>query len=215
MNNNMLRDQWKSLGVAFNSSSNIISDPETAIIAFLDSKEFPNDRKMISLILAWLKEYSKFVHIERLKNLIENLGSFELAVLSGISEKCIQFGDFRWRSIIKYVIKKNTGNPVFDIGESEYLISTKGLDLEFKKYGIIISKIQPERPEKIVTLSAIINSNKWIESRVLFGVNMRADIASVIRLNLASSAYKAAKILNCSYNSASRNWNDLMLVKFS
>lgn len=215
MSSDLLRDKWQSLGVAFNASSNIVSDPESAIISFLESKEFPDDRKMISLILAWLKEYSTLVHIERLKSLIKPLGSFELALLGGIAEKCIQFGDFRWRTITKYVSKKNSGSPQFETGESEYLLLKKGPDLEFKNYGLNISKIEPDKAEKILERKHIIDTNKWINNRVLFGVNMRADVASVINLKLASSAYQTAKFLKCSFNAASRNWNDLVSVNFN
>jgi hypothetical protein len=215
MSSDLLRDKWQSLGVAFNASSTIVSDPESALICFLESKEFPDDRKIMALILAWLKEYSNLVHIERLKSLIEPLGSFELALLGGIAEKCIQFGDFRWRTITKYISKKNSGNPQFEIGESDYLISKKGPDLEFKNYGVNISKIEPEKVEKILVREQIIVANKWIRNRVLFGVNMRADVATVINLKLASSAYQASKLLRCSFNAASRNWNDLVSVNFN
>jgi hypothetical protein len=214
MNSDLLRDKWQSIGVAFNAPSNIVSDPESALICFLESKEFPDERKMICLILAWLKDHSNLVHIERLKSLIEPLGSFELAVLGGLSEKCIQYGDFRWRTIIKYVNKKNTGSPQFQTGDSDYLISKNGPDLEFGKFGLLISKIEADKPEKIIERAKIINANTWIRNRILFGVNMRADVATVIILKLASSAYQTSKVLKCSFNAASRNWNDLVSVNY-
>ncbi len=122
MINDLLRDQWASLGIAFNARTPVVSDPETALIAFLESREFPEDRKMISLILAWMKEHSELVHIEHLKTLIEPLGSFELAVLGGIALNCLKNGDFRWKTIISYVKKRNTGKPRFEVDESEFLI---------------------------------------------------------------------------------------------
>lgn len=209
-----LRDKWASLGIAFNANSNIVSDPESALIDFLESGEFPEDRKMISLILAWLKEHSELIHIERLKTLLKNLGSFELAVLGGIAIKCVKFGDFRWNTIINYIKKRNTGRIRFDVDESEYLIQKNGEDLEFSEFGLRLSKISEERPEKILQLKIMIENNRWIRYRILFGVNMRADVATVMVLKLATSAYQAAKFLNCSFNSASRNWNDLTNVNF-
>ncbi len=215
MNNDNLRDHWASLGVAFNSQRNLTSDPETAIVSFLNSKEFPDDRKMISLILAWLKENSHLVHIERLKSYIEDLGSFEAAVLGSISLKCKNYGDLRWQTIIDLVKKRNTGFPSFQINESDFLIKKFGEDSEFLEFGIKISKVQPERSDKILDLQKIIEINKWIHHRILFGVNMRADVATVMVLNLAKSAYQASKFLNCSYRAASRNWNDLLMVKYT
>lgn len=215
MNNDILRDQWTSLGIAFNSKNNVVSDPETAIISFLKSNEFPDDRKMISLILAWLKENAKLVHIERLKSLTENLGSFELAILGAISLKCKKNGDLRWQTIIEKVKKRNTGSPNFQIDESEFLIKKNGEDSDFAEFGIRISKIHADRPDKILELRRIVETNKWIHHRILFGVNMRADVATVMVLKLAESAYQASKFLKCSFRSASRNWNDLLMVKYN
>lgn len=214
MNSDHLRDQWASLGIAFNQKSEIVSDPETALISFLEAREFPEDRKMISLILAWLKEHSNLVHIERLKTLIEPLGSFELAVLGGIAQKCLSYGDFRWRTIIGYIKKRNTGKLRFETEESEYLLSKKGEDPDFRDFGLRVSTVEPERAEKIIEMRAMIENNRWIRHRVLFGVNMRADVATAMVLNLASSAYQASKVLKCSFNAASRNWNDLTSVNF-
>lgn len=215
MSSDTLRDQWASLGIAFNSKSDLISDPETALISFLNSGEFPADRKMISLILAWMKEHSNLIHIERLKSLIEPMGSFELAILGGLAQKCLGYGDFRWKTIIGFINKRNTGKIQFDLGESEYLISKNGVDQDFKDFGLRISIVEEERPEKIVDLKVVIEKNKWIRHRILFGVNMRADIATVMVLNLASGPYQASKFLKCSFNSAKRNWSDLDSVAFS
>lgn len=214
MSKDLLRDQWASLGVAFNTSSKVISDPETAILTFLKSGEFPDDRKMINLILAWLKEYSSIVHIERLKSMIDELGSFELAILGGIAKKCITYGDFRWRTIVSFVNKRNTGKITFDTNESEYLLNKKGIDEDFLNFGLQVFTCEPGREEKIIQLSQMIRQNMWIKHRILFGVNMRADIATVMVLNLATNAYQASKYLHCSFNSASRNWNDLTNVDF-
>jgi len=48
-----------------------------------------------------------------------------------------------------------------------------------------------------------------LKSRLLFGTNLRADIAAVKSLKIADTAYAAAKFLGCSMNAAYRNWNDL------
>lgn len=215
MSNDLLRDKWASLGIAFNAPTSIISDPESALIDFLKSGEFPDDRKMISLILAWLKEYSELIHIERLKTLLNDLGSLELAILGGLARKCMRFGDFRWNTIINYINKRNTGPLRFDLNESAYLLQKVGEDQEFLEFGLRLAKITEERPEKVVQLKTMIENNRWIRYRILFGVNMRADVATVLALGLANSAYQTAKLLNCSFSSASRNWKDLTNVNFT
>lgn len=214
MSKDLLRDSWASLGIAFNAKSNENSDPESALILFLQSGEFPEDRKMISLILIWLKEYSHLIHIERLKVFLKDLSAFELAILGGIASKCIKFGDFRWKTIINYVKKRNTGRVSFEVNESEYLIVRNGVDEDFLEFGLKISRVEPERINKILSIENIIERNSWIRYRFLFGVNMRADIATVMVLKLAITAYQASKVLQCSFNAASRNWNDLVIINF-
>ena len=67
----------------------------------------------------------------------------------------------------------------------------------------------PDDSEKLLARSKVIKGNVWIKNRLLFGTNTRADIATVKELELADTAYKAAKILSCSASAAYRNWNDL------
>lgn len=83
------RNQWASLGIAFNAIPTESVDPETTLILFLSSGEFPEDKKMMGLILLWLQHFSKLVHVERLKNLTKDLGALELALLGAISQICI------------------------------------------------------------------------------------------------------------------------------
>ena len=96
-NKDILRDNWASLGIAFNAGSKNCVDPETALIALVSSLEFPEDKKMMGLALLWLKHFSKLVHVERLKTLAKNLGALELALLGAIAKKCVSYGDFRFR----------------------------------------------------------------------------------------------------------------------
>ena len=111
-----LTQMWASLGVAFHSDSTKVStSPEEGIISFLKSGEFPKDRILLPLILGWLKENSKIVHVERLKNLSIHLSDFEAALLGVMAKKCVQNKDHRWNSIIKFV-KEKIGEKIFEEG---------------------------------------------------------------------------------------------------
>jgi len=209
-NKNYLRDCWASLGIAFNSSEHkTCVDPETAIIELISSSEFPEDKKMMGLALLWLEHFSKLVHVERLKILTKNLGAFELALLGSIARKCVSFGDYRWRMIEKIAQAKNSGKPVFSIGDSETFIKMRGLDEDFAVFGIRVGPVCPDNSKKLLNRQAVISRNTWLKNRLLFGSNVRADIATLISLKRAETGYAAAKILGCSPNAAYRNWKDL------
>jgi hypothetical protein len=206
--NDSLRDAWRSLGIAFHHPTKKKSDPETALIELVRAKEFPDDKKMLGLVLLWLSHYSNLVHIERLKTLAKDLLPFELAILGAIASKCLKAGDHRWKTIIKIAKEKN-GKQQFEQGDSATFINMRGLDKDFAQFGVRIAPVSPDSEKKLRTRQEILKHNDWLKLRVLFGTNMRADIATVIALGLASTAYGAAKLLRCSPNTAYRNWNDL------
>lgn len=206
--NDILRDQWASLGIAFAASTPVESDPETAIINLVTSREFPEDKKMMSMALLWLKEYSSFVHIEKLKIQLKHLDSDALAILGAIARKCITFGDHRWKTIVSLVTKM-LGKKKSNLSDDEVFIERRGIDADFLKFGIRCTPITHEDPKKLLARKRVIQMNSWLKSRLLFGTNLRADIATLMTLKIADTAYAAAKILGCSMNAAYRNWNDL------
>ena len=55
----------------------------------------------------------------------------------------------------------------------------------------------------------LLQTNRWLYNRQLFGTNFRADMATVMELHLATNAYQAMKVLGCSLDTAYRNWNAL------
>ncbi len=203
-----LRDQWASLGVAFAASDKVETDPETALVSLVTSKEFPEDKKMISIALIWLKEYSTFVHIEKLKYQIGKLDADALAILGGISLKCISFGDHRWKTI-ESLIKKKLGTSKSGLNDDKVFLEGHGVDRDFLKFGIRVTPITHDDPKKLFARKRVLQMNAWLNSRLLFGTNLRADIATVKSLKIADTAYAAAKLLGCSMNAAYRNWNDL------
>ena len=98
-----LRASWASLGVAFHGSTERSYDPETALMLLVRSRDFPEDRKSLSLAVSWLKKYSKLVHVERLQKQLDDLELEEAALLGAIAAKCGTFKDFRWRKLEKLV----------------------------------------------------------------------------------------------------------------
>lgn len=202
----LLRDQWSSLGIAFASKSANLVDPETALIGFAKSHEFPRDRKMMGLILLWLNEFSKLVHVERLRLMANDLLPDEVAVLGGIANKCVANGDLRFGTLV--TLAKTTGGG-HALADTDSYLEMKGVDSEFNEVGIRVGLVAPSKAAKLMPRERIIRSNLWLKNRLLFGSNVRADIATVKSLKLAGTGYAAAKLLRCSPNAAYRNWKDL------
>lgn len=203
-----LRDQWASLGVAFAHGGKIQCDPETAILNFVTSSDFPEDKKMITIVLSWLQEYSTFVHLEKLKTAAQELEGDAILVLGAIASKCIKFGDHRWKTIEK-LAQINTRDYQSSLRDSDAFLKRHGLDEDFLKFGIHVNPVLPEDQKKLLVRQRIFKMNPWLRHRLLFGTNLRADMATVKSLKLTNTAYGAAKLLGCSMNAAYRNWNDL------
>lgn len=205
----LLRDSWASLGVNFTKMSAKDFSPEEALIMLVQSNEFPEDKKMMSLALGWLKNYSTLVHVERLKNMSKDLSPFEMALLGGIASKCVANGDFRWKKIESLALARSKKYKRDFPGDDDFLLNTKGKDKEFSKYKVFVATIDTENEKKFYRRERIVSQNKWLKLRVLFGANLRADVATVLCLGLASTAYAAAKYLYCSQSAVYRNWQDL------
>jgi hypothetical protein len=131
-----------------------------------------------------------------------------LAVLGALSLKCVGFGDHRWR-VLASLVTKILGNRKPGLVDDMDFINAHGTDADFLKFGIRVMPIEPDEPKKLLVRKKVIRMNIWLRSRLLFGSNLRADIAAVMSLKSADTAYAAAKILGCSMNAAYRNWNDL------
>lgn len=210
MNNDLLRDKWSSLGIAFSRAVKLNSNPELTIIETIKSHEFPSDKKMFSLMLLWLDEYLELVHVDRLKNLLKDLNAYELALMGGIALKCLNKGDHRWKVIVLLVQKKIGKKEIhFDDGDDELLLKMKGTDAEFLKFGIRVAPLKSEDRRKLLRREVVLGQNAWLKNRLLFGPNLRADFITVFTLSLASNAYQAAKLLGCSMNASYRNWKSI------
>jgi len=161
MNNDLLRDKWSSLGIAFSSIVKLNSNPELTIIETIRSHEFPSDKKMFCLMLLWLDEYLELVHVERLKNLLKDLNAYELALMGGIALKCLNNGDHRWKVII-LLVQKKMGKKEFhfnDGNDDELLLKMKGIDAEFLKFGIRVAPLKSEDHKKLLRREVVLGHN--------------------------------------------------------
>lgn len=209
----LTRDAWESLGIAFvfNQSGTKNADPEKTLIQSL--KELADDRKTLSLIQGWLREFGPLVHIERLKALANDLTASELAWLGGLAAHQAETGDARWKAIVRYIEDDKLGTPRPHFPSSkldELQIQRKGIDKHFARFGLRIPILEAAEAKKFKPTASAIKENIWLRMRALFGTNWRADTAVVLIQGLAKNAYQVERILGCSRETAYRNWKSLI-----
>ena len=199
--------KWGSLGIAFDGASNIAADPESLIIDSLE--HFPEDRKLVSLVFAWLKSYSSLIHVERLKSMTKLIPAESARWLGGLASFCTEF-DRRWASLQKKCLSDKKPKRQ-DLGEFDALqIERLGEDPYFAQAGLKIPTISWEDKErKLFTREHIINNHFWFRLRVLFGANWRADVAWELVRDSEQTPYQVAKRLGCNMETAYRNWKAL------
>lgn len=213
-----LRDRWENLGIAFSVHNMplINVDPEMTLVSSF--KEFYDDRKLVGLILSWLQEFGDLVHVERLKSLAGNLTAFEYAWLGGLAHHQLATSNSaahrRWQVIVE-LAKRKLGEvmPQFPTRKLDELqVERNGADENFKRFGILIPKIEIAPAKKIRIRPQVLRDNLWFRMRLLFGTNWRADIATAMLLDLAKTSYQLERVLGCSRETAYRNWNALTEV---
>lgn len=197
-----------SIGIAFDKKGLKNISPEQVIIEVVSDSSFPNDKKAISLLMTWLDLFERYVHVERLKNMSKSLPNKELAILKSLALK-VGKKSKKWLSLVEKT--RTLPREVF-ASDNELLLEIKGIDKDFKKFGIHIAPIITSHKKKILPEIEILKSNTWIKNRLKYGTNLRADIVTIRELSLADTGYKAAKVSHCSINAAYRNWNELELL---
>lgn len=203
-----LTQAWISLGIAFAGRGLEAADPERTLIESLN--RFQEERKILRLILAWIKDFGDLLHVERLKALSKNLTPFELAWLGGLASYATGW-DRRWYGLEKEVSKRlGEPKPIFKTTKLDELVAKRqGTETNFKKFGLVIPIIKPGLPKKLLKRSSVVKDHPWLRLRSLFGTNWRADIAWQLLQFPNKTPYRVAKDLGCTTETAYRNWQAL------
>lgn len=215
INKDFLRDQWTSLGIAFAAKPKIKNaDPEATLI--LSLKEFYEDRKILKIVISWLDEFGDLVHVERLKILARKLNARDQAWLGLIADYMVNVRkDYRFKKILE-MVENHLGNPPAFFEQSKFMELhfereiLKGSVSVGKKFGLNITQSDLiGYPKKLQDKRAAIMGNIWLRMRLLFGCSWRADVCTVILLDMAQNYYQVKKVLGCSIETAHRNWKSL------
>ena len=216
--NDSLRDKWANLGIAFVAQSKIKNaDPELTLLESL--KYLHEDRKLLKLIITWLNEFGDLLHTERVKSLGKNLTALEHAWLGVLADYMVQSrGDIRFKSL-RDLMQKHLGQtpPWFEqtkLQELQYEKElSKGSHPAGANFGLRITQSDLiGDSKKLLDKNITLKGNLWLRMRLLFGCTWRADMCTVILLELACNYYQARKVLGCSIETAHRNWNALKEV---
>lgn len=198
---------WGSLGIAYRLKERSLSSPEKIIIKTCNYSRFAIDKKHYSLMRLWLKHYNDLISTESLKKHIPELGYQGLVILYGISTECIIWGNRKWTIVKEECEKMLKDIPPGKI-EEDFFLKEKGIDPLYKEINARIAKIEIENEKKLSPRSTVL-TNPWLRNRLLFGVNLRSDIFTLVTLNQVKTAYQASKYLRYSLNSCYKNWNDI------
>ena len=206
-----LHSKWAGLGITFQDTPTFDA-PEEVILETIRHGDFPKDRKLFGLMLLWLETYSSYVHVERLIRMVKPLPTHELALIGGLFLKVRNHSkDHRFDSLLKH-IRRALGehSPTFPtLSDHQFFIDRHGLDEDFHAFGIQVANLKVANAKKILSELHLLKNNIWLHNRCLFGVNFRADVATIIKLHNPQNGYQAAKLAGCSVNAGYRHWRDL------
>ena len=198
----MLYNQLAAIGLNVSHEGEIppFTDIETTLISAL--KHIPDDRRILGLLLSWIKCHGGKVNIERLSKLIGKDPPEWLGLLAAFA---VFQKQHRWKKLLfrpknllaNGSIESNKGRAKFK-GEEEWA----------KGSGYLIPKGSESISEKYVLSPAqLAKVNRHYKNKLLYGANWRADIATAIEMG-AENPYQAAKMCHCSYEPAHRVYKD-------
>jgi hypothetical protein len=203
-----LKSDLVSLGFSYvGEPSKIAPDTENVIIAII--KLFTEDQKLYRILLAWMDRFGDLIHVERLASQVDLLSDYEKLILGVTALKRVNAGDIRFKVIYEKIRKQKLKLNFTISGQDSYLIEKHGIDLEFKAFGIVTSKILPAENKKLMDRKWVLKINPWLRLRALLGSNFRADMTFIRLSHQAVNAYVAMKLLRCSKETSYRIWGSL------
>ncbi|GAB4419590.1 MAG: hypothetical protein OHK0056_29790 [Bacteriovoracaceae bacterium] len=211
-----LEDKLSLIGINYQTPKNLVAiSPEDVLIDLANDPDLLSDKKNLILFITWISHHYKLIHVERLKSILIDsyLNPMAMSLIGGISSYAEAL-DHRFKVITKLISSKLPSIEESLYIDDSYLLNKRGVDPHFSRFKIQLAKLEIENQRKLKPISQMIKDSPWIKNRILFGSNLRADIATIRELSLANTAYAASKIAKCSPNAAKRNWDDLELVNF-
>lgn len=191
-----------SIGINISTQSKtnpFVDIEETLIQAALI---IPEDGRILSLCLSWIKVHGERINVERLKKLRTPSSSQWLTLFALFGVSCRQT---RW----KHLIEKNkklcaNGN----IKNAQLRITMRGEEQWSKGTNFLIPKgSEPIDSKYVIAPDQLAQVNHHYRNKLIYGANWRADIATAIEKG-AKNALQASKMCMSSYEPAHRIFSD-------
>ncbi len=179
--------------------------PEKAVINAIAIAR--SDRLILQLLHTWILDHADIIHVEVLKSLMMDMSKVDRAIMAGL---LAYTQDRKFEVVIKKakVSLSDSNHDLDKMMSFAAKIGQVGYDQTFKKFGILVSKLEIEPSKKMIPFEHVIELNPFIKCRYIFGMNWRADIAALMTVN-EYSPMQVCKLLRCSYETAHRNMKDL------
>ena len=81
----------------------------------------------------------------------------------------------------------------------------KGRDEHFESFGLLIPRVLPAKPAKLLKRETTLRQHPWLRLRALFGANWRADIVWLMIQQPEMTPYQVSRRLGCNTETAYRN----------
>lgn len=202
-----------SIGMRFSGETSrpsaATADIESTILEI--AEVFPEDPRLASVCMAWIKVHGNYVIVEKLAKLAA-IGEREGRVLTWLSliaawaDEC---GYHKWRKLIKKV-----SGPRYFYPESitEGAIKLKGEVPWLKRIGFRLPMQSLRvRERDVLEPVELIAINRQYRNRYLFGASWRADIVTAIQ-NGVTTPMEISRLVGCSYEPAYRISRDYLLA---
>ena len=195
-----------SIGVAIYSKSYTKSfsksvDIESTLIEAAHHIELGLDRRILSLILSWIREHGEQINMERLRKLSNKEEQspywINLFAFYGLSQ-----GQSRWKILAKPVVSREFANEDLEMAKSR--LEFKGEEVWSKGTGFLIPLgSEPIDSKYVLSAKQISSLNVMFKCRLIWGANWKADIYFAMIMG-AKTANAAAKAVGSSYDPAYR-----------
>lgn len=185
-------------------------DIETMILDI--TEVFPDDTRLVSVFLSWIKVHGNYVIVEKLAKFAAkraNETGTATPWLSMTAAWAVECGFHKWKKLVA-----NVAGPVYLYPKTitEGAIRLKGIIpwLEPLGFRIPVNSIRI-REEDVMPPEKLIQYNLQYRNRYLYGPSWRADIITAIQRGITSPA-EISRVVGCSYEPAYRISRDYLMV---
>lgn len=171
-------------------------------------EEVPGDRRLASVLLAWVKVHGGYVNAEKLAKLARKSRDEEgaqLVWLTAFARWAVECGFAKWKKMIRVASEPIrlyspavTASAIARQGRVAWLAE---VGFEIPEGSLRVREGDVMSPEELVRV------NRQYRNRYLYGPNWRADIITAIESGLDTPT-KIMRRVGCSYEPAHRVWRE-------